>query len=75
MKLSELGLKTKPSTKYFDGGYIAFSTQNKDLYYKIVRVTKTNQATLDSGMIRSKAEFDVLMRIKTIKEVVEAMKL
>lgn len=69
MKLVELGLKTKPETKYFAGGYISFQTTNHVLSYKITRVTKTNLATIDGGLVRDKGHLDILLGVKTISEV------
>lgn len=69
MKLQELGLKTKPATKYFDGGWVSFFTENKSLGYKIYKMSKTNQALIDGGSVLSKDQFDELMSIKTISDV------
>lgn len=69
MKLSDLGLKQKPETKYFAGGYISFSTENKSLDYRIYKVSKTSQALIDCGGVLSKDQFDELISIKTISDV------
>lgn len=36
MNLEQLGLKTKPQTKYFDHGHISFKTENKNLFYSVI---------------------------------------
>ena len=69
MNLADLGLKTKPATKYFDGGYISFSTTNHELSYNVTRVTKTNQATIDGGTVRDQGHLKLLLGVKTISEV------
>lgn len=71
MKLADLGLKTKPETKYFAGGYVSFSTSDGHLDYRIYRVTKTNQSILDAGSVLSKDQFDELMAIKTVSDAVK----
>lgn len=71
MKIAELGLKTKPETKYVAGGYISFQTINHVLSYKITRVTKTNLATIDGGLVRDKGHLDLLLKCKTVKEVIQ----
>ena len=73
MKLSELGLKTKPATKYFDGGWIAFSTENQNLFFEIFAVSKTNMGSIAKNWVTSKDQFDALMSIKTIKQVTEVL--
>ena len=70
MKLAELGLKTKPATKYVQGGYVSFSTSGKELFYKTIHVTKTNQSTLSGGMIKTKTQLDQILKAKTIQEVI-----
>ena len=71
MKLAELGLKTKPETKYFAGGYISFITGNKELSFQIWRVTKTNQSLLFGASVTSKEQLTKLKSIKSIKDVME----
>ena len=71
MKLVELGLKTKPSTKYVQGGYVSFFTTNKNLGYKITKVTKTNQMLIDGGSINSKEQLTELLTLKSITELVK----
>ena len=73
MKLSDLGLKTKPSTKYFAGGWVSFSTQNKELYYKIVLSTIRKQFTLDEGKIADKSHLEVLLHIKDYHQAMELL--
>lgn len=72
MKLEELGLKTKPATKYFEHGYIKFFTENKSLGYKVYRVTKTNQALIEGGSIIRKEQLTKMLAAKSIKDVLEA---
>ena len=69
MKLAELGLKTKPATKYFDGGYISFQTKDDELFYRVYSLTKTNQALLFEGKIEDKNTFDGLMNIKQVTKL------
>ena len=71
MKLAELGLKTKPETKYVAGGYISFFTEDKHLGYKIYKVSKTNQALLDGGSINSKDQLTELLTLKSISDAVK----
>ena len=73
MKLTELGLKTKPATKYVENGYISFSTQNKNLFHEIHQVTKTINGVLYRGEIRSKDYLDALLKSKTMKDVINAL--
>ena len=73
MKLADLGLKTKPATKYVEGGFISFRTENKELFYKIVVVTKTKRWTLDVGVVADKSHLDVLLGGKTIKQYMELL--
>lgn len=72
MKLQELGLKSKPQTKYFEGGYVSFSTMDGVLRYKITQVTKTNQTVIDSGYVIDSDHFETLLTMKSIKEWLEA---
>ena len=64
MKLSDLGLKQKPQTKYFEGGFISFSTDEKELYFEIFQVTKKGQHLLSHGHITHQLQFDAIMDIK-----------
>ena len=73
MKLAELGLKTKPATKYFAGGWISFSTQNKELYYKIVLSTIRKQFTLDEGKVADKSHLTVLLTIRDYHQATELL--
>ena len=72
MKLADLGLKTKPQTKYITQGYIKFSTENKNLHYKTVCVLKERMFTVSEGIVKDKKHFDYLMSIKTIKELMQS---
>ena len=64
MKLAELGLKTKPETKYFAGGYVSFQTSNGELSFEIYAVGKAFQGRIAEGEVVSKDHFDALMSIK-----------
>ena len=68
MKLSELGLKTKPATHYFEFGWVSFSTDNKELYYEVVAMTKGRKTTLDGGLVLNKEHLEQLLAIKSLKE-------
>lgn len=48
MNLQDLGLKVKPSTKYFDHGEISFKTVNKNLFYtiKVWSLDKSMRSTI-----------------------------
>ena len=70
MKLAELGLKTKPATKYVAGGWVSFSTTNKELSYKTVSMGKTRKSTLSGGVVISKKMLDQILSAKDIKEVI-----
>ena len=54
MKLAELGLKTKPATKYVENGYISFSTQNKNLFHVIHQVEEFYSGGFGGQMLRRK---------------------
>lgn len=71
MKLSELGLKTKPATKYFDGGFIKFSTVDKELHFAVMIWTVDRRVLCLShqGWIQSNIILDKMLNIKTFDEV------
>lgn len=64
MKLAELGLKTKPETKYFAGGYVSFSTSEKELFYEIHVVGRTYQGLIGNGKVKDREHLDALLLIK-----------
>lgn len=68
MKIGTPELKTKPATKYFEHGWVSFSTSNKELYYEVVSMTKGRKATLDGGLVLNKEHLDQLLSIKSLKE-------
>lgn len=71
MKLAELGLKTKPATKYFDGGYVKFNTNNKELSYQIwIYKDKTLLMKLEDGKVKDQEHLTKLLTIKTKAEVI-----
>ena len=71
MKLSELGLKTKPETKYFAGGYVVFKTENKELYDEVwVFDNNKNPFLLSAGKVQNKEHLESLLSIKGKNEVV-----
>lgn len=72
MKLADLGLKNKPATKYVEGGYVSFHTNQKTLYYEIYSVTKETQGLLARLKVETKEELAKLLSAKTINEVVQA---
>ena len=74
MKLAELGLKTKPETKYFDHGYTSFSTVNKNLFYSIT--VWSLDKTLQTTIIKDKEVKDIIhlndiLAIKSVAQAVE----
>jgi hypothetical protein len=72
MKLQELGLKAKPETKYFAGGYISFLTSNKELSFEITFFpTKNDMCIIAKDKIKSKEHFESIMSIKNQKQAVE----
>jgi hypothetical protein len=71
MKLADLGLKTKPSTKYFSGGYVAFSVRNNELLYKLFIVHLNRMFDVMGGKITSKEELNKLLTLKTKDDLME----
>lgn len=71
MKLTDLGLKTKPATKYFDHGYIKFRTENKELFDEIwIMDNQRNPSLLSSGRVRDIEHLKSILAIKSRDEVV-----
>ncbi len=71
MKLEELGLHTKPATKYFAGGYVSFWTSNKELHYQIyIWKENKNHSLLEEDIVRDQEHFKKLLAIKSVKEAV-----
>lgn len=70
MKLQELGLKTKPETKYFAHGYISFSMRGEDLWYQIsfYKNKWTPKAETTWGKVKHKEHLKQLKSL-TAKEV------
>jgi len=68
MKLSKLGLKTKPETKYFAGGFVAFTTSNGELWYEVHYVKKEGTGLAWSDKVKSKEVLDQLLKLKTMNE-------
>lgn len=56
-------------TKYVSGGYVKFSTENKELFYKTVSVTKHEMGTLCGGKVTSKEMLSKILNAKKIQEV------
>lgn len=71
MKLQELGLKQKPQTKYFEGGYVSFSTVGNELFYEVTSVKKEHKGSVDTGTILNKDQLDRLLSTKIITELVQ----
>lgn len=72
MNLSELGLKTKPATKYFAGGYFKFRTYNKDLSYELMLFpTKSLLAAIGKDRVKSIEHIKDIMSAKTSKQAIE----
>jgi len=71
MKIGTTELKTKPATKYFDHGYISFSTVNKELFYKVTCFESSrNQFTLiNKSPVKDVQQLEQLLKTKTIKEI------
>lgn len=72
MKLQELGLKSKPQTKYFTHGYVSFQTSDDELFYEVEHVSLQSKGTIDGGKVMNKEHFDMLMNVKTIEEFIQA---
>lgn len=70
MKIGTPELKTKPATKYFDGGYIRFYTVDKTLWYAIHRVTKTSNQSLSGGTVTNDVHLKQLLAIKNLSEAI-----
>lgn len=72
MKLQDLGLKTKPATKYFAGGYFKFRTYLGELSYELMLFpTKNDMCTIAKDKIKSKDQFKEFMSVKTSKQAIE----
>ena len=74
MKLSELGLKTKPATKYFDHGQISFKTENKNLFYSILvwSLDKSMRTTIiDNKEVKDITQLNDILAIKSVAQAVE----
>ena len=72
MKLAELGLKTKPATKYFDHGYIKFRTNNKELSYEIwIFKNKSLLMRLLDGVVKDQEHLKYLMDCKSVSEAMK----
>lgn len=74
MKLTELGLKTKPSTKYFDHGQINFKTENKNLFYSILvwSLDKSMRTTIiDNKEVKDITHLNDILAIKSVAQAVE----
>lgn len=73
MKIGTPELKTKPATKYFDGGYVKFSTDNKELSYQIwIYKDKTLLMKLEDGKVKDQEHLTKLLTIKTKTELITA---
>ena len=70
MKLVELGLKTKPATKYFDGGYYKFLTVNGELWYEVHYVKKSGTGLCWSDRVKDNEQLGQMMKVKTMQEAV-----
>ena len=70
MKLVDLGLKVKPSTKYFEHGYVKFYTVNKTLFFEIFQVTKEWSGSISAGSIQDEQHLKDLLAIKSVNEAV-----
>ena len=71
MKLAELGLKTKPATKYFEHGYVKFYTVNKNLFFEIHEVTKAWSGSISAGEVKDIQHLNNLLAIKTVQQAVD----
>lgn len=72
MKLADLGLKTKPETKYFAKGYVSFKTQNKELLYQITFFDQQKNPFLYSKWkpVNDSGHLKDLLTIKSVNEVI-----
>ena len=75
MKIGTPELKSKPATKYFEFGFIAFKTVNKELFFEIIVWSgDRNRAThspLGSGPVKDMDHLKDLLAIKNVKRAVE----
>lgn len=72
MKLKDLGLSTKPQTKYFTHGYVSFETSDDELFYEVEHVALNSKGTVDGGKVLNKEHFDMLMNVESIQEFIQA---
>ena len=75
MKLADLGLKTKPATKYFDHGYISFKTFEKELYYSFSHWTLDKKTLWSSvfAKVKNREQLNNLLAIKTVNQALEML--
>ena len=65
MKLAELGLKTKPASKYKDHLILSFKTVNKELFYKITfHQSKKLQMSGQWLPITSKEHYELILKME-----------
>lgn len=63
------GLKQKPLNHYFEHGVVKFNVQNGTMYYTVKQITKTINATVFRGEVKSKAHLDKIMSIKKLSDI------
>lgn len=63
------GLKQKPLPHYFEHGVIKFAMREGVMHYTIKKITKSVNATLLTGEVKSKAHLDKLLSIKNLSEI------
>ena len=74
MNLTDLGLKTKPVTKYFDHGQISFKTENKNLFYSILvwSLDKSMRTIIiDNKEVKDITHLNDILAIKSVAQAVE----
>lgn len=74
MKIGTPELKTKPATKYGDHFYIAFSTVNKELFYKIMLFSDGRDPVslfTTPRSVKDETHLKQLLSIKTREKLLE----
>ena len=74
MRIEDLGLKSKPQTKYFDHGEISFNTINKNLFYtiKVWSMDKSIRSTIiDHKEVKDVTHLNDILAIESVAQAVE----
>ena len=63
------GLKQKPLNHYFEHGVIRFSINDGKLFFTVKVITKLTNGIIQQSEVKSKANLDKLLSIKTLNEI------